>query len=109
MNRILFSTMASISRVAVITGAARGIGRAIALRLAKDGLNVVVNDLPRMRNELEDVASEIKSLRRESLAVYGDASSEDDVKRLMVSAVKQFGSLDVVCSFRSRFPSFKLH
>lgn len=88
--------MSSLSRVAIITGAARGIGRAIALRLARDGLNVVVNDLPRMRNDLEDVASEIKSLKRESLAVYGDASDEGDVKKLMASAVKQFGSLDVM-------------
>lgn len=49
-------------RNAIVTGAANGIGRAIALRLAEDGLNVAVNDIEANRHELEAVRSEIKKL-----------------------------------------------
>lgn len=92
--------MSIVSRVAIVTGAARGIGRAIALRLARDGLNVVVNDLPKMKLELESVVSEIEALKQQSFPVYGDVSSEGDTKRLITSSVEKFGSVDVV-SFRS--------
>ncbi|GJJ14987.1 hypothetical protein Clacol_009257 [Clathrus columnatus] len=86
------------SRVAIVTGAAKGIGRAIALRLARDGLNVVVNDLPKMRNELEDVTSEISAFKQQGLAVCGDVSNENEMKSLIASSVEKFGSLDVIKS-----------
>ncbi len=81
---------------ALITGSAQGIGRAIALRLADDGFNVSLNDLPSAGTELDILASEITSKGRKSHVVTGDISSESDVQRIIESTVQALGSLDVV-------------
>jgi len=83
------------TRVALVTGAARGIGRAVALRLAKDGLNVAVNDLPSTPG-LEDVVREIESKGRRSLALPADVSHEVEVERTIRQVVDKLGSLDVM-------------
>jgi meso-butanediol dehydrogenase / (S,S)-butanediol dehydrogenase / diacetyl reductase len=83
------------TRVALVTGAARGIGRAIALRLAVDGLDVAVNDLPNS-SELDDVVREIESKGRRSLAVPADVSLEEGVEKIIQKVVQRLGSLDVV-------------
>ncbi|CAF1609730.1 unnamed protein product, partial [Adineta ricciae] len=58
-----------MSRNALVTGAARGIGRAIAIRLVEDGLNVAVNDLHAMSSELEETKNEIEKLGRRSCSI----------------------------------------
>ena len=83
------------TRVAIVTGAARGIGRATALRLAEDGLNVAVNDLPDTP-ELDDVVREIESKGRRSLAVPGDVCLEAEVEKMIQQVVEKLGSLDTV-------------
>jgi 3-oxoacyl-[acyl-carrier protein] reductase len=84
------------NKVALVTGAARGIGRAIALRLAKEGADVVVNDIPAADEALEGVAAEIKALQRRSLAVTADVSSTEDVNRMMETAINTMGRVDIL-------------
>lgn len=81
-------------RVAIVTGAGRGMGRAVALRLASGGASVVVNDL-----RLEDaqrVSDELKELGTESLAVEGDVTIAADVRRVVDRTVDAFGGLHIL-------------
>ncbi|KZT70479.1 NAD(P)-binding protein [Daedalea quercina L-15889] len=90
-------SLESPKRIALITGAAQGIGRSIAFRLAEDGLNVAVNDLPSKLAELEAVVEEIKSSTGgQAIAVTGDVSREGDVKAMVTSVVGKLGGLDVM-------------
>ena len=82
--------------VAHITGAARGIGKAIALRLAQDGHNVAVSDLPAMRDELEVTRKDVESHGVRAVALTGDVSDHDAVRRLVADTADQLGSLDVM-------------
>ena len=85
-----------VPRVAVVTGAAQGIGRAIALRLAQDGLDVVINDLPAKSDKAEEIAGEIMALGKKAVIVFADISSEEQVENLIKEAVQQLGQVDVV-------------
>jgi meso-butanediol dehydrogenase/(S,S)-butanediol dehydrogenase/diacetyl reductase len=82
--------------VAHITGAARGIGKAIALRLAKDGHDIAVSDLPSMQDELEVTRKEIEAQGVKAIAVTGNVSDPQDVKRIVAETADQLGSLDVM-------------
>ncbi|ETW75783.1 hypothetical protein HETIRDRAFT_481275 [Heterobasidion irregulare TC 32-1] len=89
-------TTSAYTRVAVVTGAAQGIGRSIALRLAADGLNVIVNDLQSQQGALGEVVAEIETKGVKAVAYTGNVSVEDDVKNLVQKAVEKFGRLDVM-------------
>lgn len=96
------SSASSRGRVALVTGAAQGIGRGIALRLAKDGFDVAVNDLPSNSDALEELAQGISdSSGGRSMTVLGDVSSESDVVGMVKTCASRLGSLDVVCSLRA--------
>jgi meso-butanediol dehydrogenase/(S,S)-butanediol dehydrogenase/diacetyl reductase len=82
--------------VAHITGAARGIGKAIAVRLAEDGHHIAVSDLSVMGEELEATRQEIEALGVKAIALEGDVTSQDDVRRLVAQTAEQLGSLDVM-------------
>jgi NAD(P)-dependent dehydrogenase (short-subunit alcohol dehydrogenase family) len=82
----------------LITGAARGIGRGIALRLADDGFDVAVNDLPGTQ-ELDEVVEMIVTKGRRALVAPGDVSDESAVIEMIQNTVKTLGSLDVVRTF----------
>jgi len=86
----------STSRVAVVTGACHGIGRAIALRLAEDGLDLVVSDLPKAADALKALVSELTAKGRKSIGVVGDPSQEVDVQKIVDTAVNELGGLDVM-------------
>ncbi|NLU49657.1 MAG: 3-oxoacyl-[acyl-carrier-protein] reductase [Syntrophomonadaceae bacterium] len=84
-----------MDRVALVTGSARGIGRAIALRLARDGFKVVVNDID-VTGEAEAVVKEIQAASGEALALAADVSRPDQVKALVDRTVASVGRLDVL-------------
>ncbi|KAI0317081.1 NAD-binding protein [Amylostereum chailletii] len=84
------------ARIALVTGAARGIGRSIALQLASDGLDVAVNDTPSNRIALESVVSEIEATGRRGLALTADVSDEAQVKNMVARVVRRLGGLDVM-------------
>lgn len=81
-------------KVAIVTGARRGIGRAIALKLAKEGANVVVTDLS--KEDCEAVVKEIKGLGSNGIALKLDVTKEKDVKRVVESTKKKFGRIDIL-------------
>jgi len=83
-------------KTAIVTGASRGIGRAIALNLARNGARVVL--AARTEPDLEAVCREIESVGGEATVVRTDMSSEHEIKRLVKSAVERFGGLDIVVS-----------
>ncbi|KAF7337918.1 Diacetyl reductase [Mycena venus] len=89
-------TTQEYTRVAIVTGAAQGIGRAIALRLAADGLDVAVADLPGQIDSLNAVVEEIEQLGRKAIAVIADVSKEEDVKAMVEATVSALGRLDVM-------------
>jgi len=82
-------------RVAIVTGAARNIGRQIALDLASAGAAVVVNALS-SRAEAEAVAAEIQSAGGHAIAILADVATEEGAERLVASALDAFGRLDCV-------------
>ncbi|USK60296.1 acetoin reductase [Peribacillus asahii] len=88
--------MVTSQRIAIVTGSGRGIGRAIALRLAQDGLNVVINDVN--LDNAQSVVNEIKELGRESFAVQADVSNRNEVFHMVNQVVECFGQLDVMVS-----------
>ncbi|HBF39715.1 MAG TPA: 3-oxoacyl-ACP reductase [Firmicutes bacterium] len=82
------------NKVVVVTGAGRGIGKGIAVRLAEEGANIVVADV-----NLEIATSavdEIKELGRKALPVKTDVSKWDDAQNLIASTVREFGRIDVL-------------
>lgn len=81
-------------KTAVITGSGRGIGRAIALKLASFGANIVINDVPGS-DYAEKTAEEIKAMGVGAITVYGDVRKIDDVKNLVDTALAEFGTIDV--------------
>jgi NAD(P)-dependent dehydrogenase (short-subunit alcohol dehydrogenase family) len=90
-------------RVAVVTGAGRGLGRAEALDLARHGARVVVNDIGASLDgsatgdsAADEVAAEIRDLGGQAAVHHGDVADWDDAEALIRLAVSEFGSLDVL-------------
>jgi len=84
-----------MKKTAIVTGASRGIGRAVAKRLAQDGFGVAVNYLSNA-SEADQVASEIQRIGSNAIAVKADVANQADVERLFEETMKKFGSVDVV-------------
>lgn len=89
--RLLFSLEA---RVALVTGGAQGIGRAVGLTLASAGAAVVLADLK--AQELKEVEAEIHGLGGHALSVVGDVTNPDDVQRMVETTNHRFGPVDVL-------------
>ena len=84
-------------RVALITGGSRGIGRAIALRLAEYGADVVVNYV-RHKKDAEETAAQVHEFGRQCLVVKANVSKEEDVKAMFEELENTFGRLDYLVS-----------
>lgn len=86
-----------VAKAALVTGASRGIGKDIALRLAADGFGVVIGYAGNQARADETVA-EIRAQGGSAVAVQGDVADADDVARLFAAAQEAFGRLDAVVS-----------
>ena len=88
------------ARVALVTGAARGIGRSIALTLAEDGLDVILVDV--LREQADDVAAAIEALGRRALVVQADVADAAQVENAVQQGVAAFGRLDIAVANAAR-------
>jgi 3-oxoacyl-[acyl-carrier protein] reductase len=84
-----------MKKTAIVTGASRGIGRTIALRLAADGFGVIVNFAGNAARA-EEVVNEITSAGGRALAIQADVANPEDVRQLFEKTIKAFGQIDVV-------------
>ncbi len=81
-------------KTCIVTGSSRGIGKGIALRLAKEGMAVVING--RSADRLQQTVNDFRAIGLDVLGVQADMSSSDDINRLFDSTVQQFGSVDLI-------------
>lgn len=82
------------NRVALVTGAGRGLGRATALAMAREGTDVVVVDI--IEENVDNVAREITEMGRKSLACKADVTIKEQVKNVFLRALDMFGKLDIL-------------
>jgi len=82
-------------RIAIVTGGGRGIGQAIAMRLARDGADIVVT-YARDEAAARQTVSEIEAVGRKAIAVEGAIQSKDDNKRLVETTIERFGRIDIL-------------
>ncbi len=83
------------NKISLITGGNRGIGRAIAVALAKDGSNVAINYHTR-KEEAENVKAQIEELGQNCLYIQADVSSASEVKMMIEQVEKEFGAIDIL-------------
>src|SRR5699024_5649206 len=88
---------------AIVTGASRGIGRAIALRLATDGFNIVVNYAGNTA-KAQEVVQTIEEAGGAAIAVQADVSEPDEVQRLFATTLESFGTPSVVVHSAGAMP-----
>ncbi|KAB2700271.1 SDR family oxidoreductase [Ochrobactrum sp. Kaboul] len=88
--------MTEQAKIALVTGASRGIGRAIAIGMAKRGFDVAINDIERQKDALQEVAQEIEATGRHALVVYADVSNKADVEAMVKKTADAFGRIDAI-------------
>ena len=92
-------------RVAIVTGGATGIGRAIALRLAQDGASVVIADLRKYDAAAAEIA---KATGSRTMGLHADVSSEIDVSNFVSRTANQFGRIDILVNNAAIFSTLEL-
>ncbi|KAN0082441.1 hypothetical protein V8E55_008236 [Tylopilus felleus] len=88
--------MSDAKGVALITGSAQDIGRSITLRLARDGFDIALNDVPSKCDQLRAVADEIEKIGRRTALVPADVSVDREVKGIIQDVAKELGARDVL-------------
>lgn len=88
--------MTEQAKIALVTGASRGIGRAIAIGMARRGFDVAINDIERQNDALQEVAGEIEAAGRRSLTVFADVSRKAEVEAIVKKTVDAFGRIDAL-------------
>jgi 3-oxoacyl-[acyl-carrier protein] reductase len=83
-------------KVVLITGSAQGIGRAIALKFAKGGAKIALNDIEIQKENLEKVKNEIEELGGKAKYYFADVSKYEEVEKMIKEIEKDFGRLDVL-------------
>jgi 3-oxoacyl-[acyl-carrier protein] reductase len=101
VHRRIIGGMTTNSRVAIVTGASRGIGRAVAARLAADGFAIVVN-YGRNHDEAAAAVAEVEEAGSRAIAVAADIAEEAEVAALFDKAEEAFGGVDVVVNCAGR-------
>ena len=92
-----YSSFGLQDKIAIVTGASQGIGRAIALGLARAGAHLVLAKHPEGRQtEIAAVKAEIEALGRRALIVLTDVAKVDDVRALVETTVREFGRVDIL-------------
>lgn len=97
-------TNSTAPRVALITGAATGLGQAFGQRLAQDGCDIVLADV----DDAKDTVAQVEQAGRRALAVQCDVTDEDAVARLAQAATDTFGQVDIVVSNAGIYPNADL-
>ena len=82
-------------KVALVTGSGRGIGKAIALKLAENGATLIINDVGDSA-PAEQTVTEIKNMNRQAMVVMTDVSSSTDVNRMVETAITTYGKVDIL-------------
>jgi 3-oxoacyl-[acyl-carrier protein] reductase len=82
------------AKVALVTGAAQGIGKAVALLLARNGADIVVSDIN--LEKAEETAKEVQTLGRKALAIKVDVAKLDDVEKMVGAILARFGQVDIL-------------
>ena len=81
-------------KVALVTGAAQGIGKAVALLLARNGAEIIVSDIN--LEKAEETAKEVQALGRKALAIKVDVAKLDDVEKMVGAILARFGQVDIL-------------
>lgn len=99
-----------IGKCAIVTGASRGIGRAVAAALAREGAGVVIFSRGKSEGQEADplfsLEKEIRSLGGQAMAVKGDVSREEDVRLMVRRALEEFGRVDILINNAAVFPDY---
>jgi NAD(P)-dependent dehydrogenase (short-subunit alcohol dehydrogenase family) len=84
-----------MNKTILITGSSKGIGKATALRFAKDGNNIIINYLTD-EDSANSVVSEIQKLGSNAIAIQADVTKEDEAKKLVDLSIQEFKTIDIL-------------
>jgi NAD(P)-dependent dehydrogenase (short-subunit alcohol dehydrogenase family) len=94
------------NKVALVTGSGKRIGRSVALRLAAEGADVIVN-YRNSESDAANVVAQIKAMGRRGLAIQADVAKRADVRKMFATVEKEFGRLDILVNNAAIFASVK--